>query len=252
MPSQKEIVLFLDRFFNIEKTRDTSINGLQVDSGNRSIKKVAFAVDACIESFEKAKQQHCDMVIVHHGLFWNEGIKSVKGNTGARIRHLLKDDLSLYAVHLPLDLNPKIGNNINLCNMLGMKHLQYFAPYHGTKISIFGKIPPTDINNIAKKLDSELKTKSIIFNFGTKRCSTIGICSGSGTYALDYCKDNNIDTLVTGEMKHGSFHVAKEEGINIIASGHYATERHGLLSLMKVLSKRFPVQVVMIESPTGL
>ena len=53
-------------------------------------------------------------------------------------------------------------------------------------------------------------------------------------------------------MKHGAFHIAKEEGINIIASGHYATERHGLLSLMKVLSKKFPIKTVMIESPTGL
>ena len=49
---------------------DSSMNGFQVDQGNRPVKKVAFAVDASLETFKRAADWNADVLFVHHGLFW--------------------------------------------------------------------------------------------------------------------------------------------------------------------------------------
>ena len=64
---------------------DYSNNGLQVE-GAAEVKRIAFAVDACLETFTKAAEQGADMLFVHHNtvLF--------------RIRHIRKM-LSLDPLH---------------------------------------------------------------------------------------------------------------------------------------------------------
>src|SRR5690606_35866262 len=49
---------------------DSAINGLQVARKNREISRVAFAVDASMETFRRAVQARADLLFVHHGLFW--------------------------------------------------------------------------------------------------------------------------------------------------------------------------------------
>jgi putative NIF3 family GTP cyclohydrolase 1 type 2 len=38
----------------------------------------------------------------------------------------------------------------------------------------------------------------------------------------------------------------------MIVAGHYATETLGVKALMPVLSKRFKVQTIFIDNPTGI
>ena len=53
------------------------MNGIQVQNSapdRKQIKKAAFAVDACLETIEKAAEQNADILFVHHGLFWGSAI----------------------------------------------------------------------------------------------------------------------------------------------------------------------------------
>jgi len=252
MVSQIKIVALLNNTLNINKIKDSSINGLQVDSGNKNIKKIGFAVDACLDSFKKARSNGCDLLIVHHGLFWDPGIKAVTGNIGARIRYLMQNNISLYAAHLPLDVHPKLGNNAYLKAILNIKKIKYFGPYNGNLVSIYSAIRPTPIRQIAKRFESALNTKAKLICFGPEKSSKIAICSGGGTYALNFCKELGIDTLITGEMKHGYYHIAKEDKVNVIYAGHYATECGGLLNLQDFIKKKLKINTVFIDSPTGL
>ena len=52
---------------------DPSKNGIQIQNEeplSKEIKTVAFAVDACEESALIAIQNHADVLVCHHGLFW--------------------------------------------------------------------------------------------------------------------------------------------------------------------------------------
>ena len=52
----RNITSFLNKTLRVGKIKDASLNGLQVRSRKSGeIRKVGFAVDACISTFEKAK-----------------------------------------------------------------------------------------------------------------------------------------------------------------------------------------------------
>jgi len=72
----KQLDTYFRSFLDIEGFLriDDSLNGLQVDNDGSEIQKVAFAVDACLESFTLAAQRGTGLLFVHHGLFWGKPI----------------------------------------------------------------------------------------------------------------------------------------------------------------------------------
>jgi putative NIF3 family GTP cyclohydrolase 1 type 2 len=162
MVNINSIARFLNKELNIRKIKDSSKNGLQIKA-KKEIKRIGFAVDACISTFEKAKHEKIDLLIVHHGVKW----KKQKDNINKiRENFLKKNKIALYAVHLPLDLHHKYGNNIELSKILDLKEIKKFGKYHGVSIGYKGKFKKIkNINNIVKILNKELKTKCKIFKF---------------------------------------------------------------------------------------
>ena len=126
------ITRFLNKPLNIRNIPDNSKNGMQA-RGTKEVKKIGFAVDACMEVFNKAKEQDCDLIIVHHGILWKKS-NVPKAQLEKRISFLKKHGISLYAAHLPLDLHPEYGNNIRLARLLGLKGLKGFGDYHKVMI----------------------------------------------------------------------------------------------------------------------
>ena len=244
----KEVVEFLDAELGIKDVEDSSNNGLQVE-GKKEIKKIAFAVDACMEVFEKAKD--FDMVIVHHGISWEDSLKYLTGINYSRVKFLIDNNIALYAAHLPLDKHPKHGNNAEFCRILGLKHIHGFGDYHGQVIGFVGEkeISLNDfVNEINKKLNSSCK----VFDFGNERIKNIGVVSGGGSSALNEAIEKGLDCFVTGEVPHQAYQLAKEGQINLIAAGHYATETLGVKALMNLVKEKFDVETVFIDAPSGL
>jgi len=83
----EEIVQFLDDFLAIKEWEDKSNNGLQVE-GKQDVRKIVFAVDACMDVFAEAKKRNADMIVVHHGLIWG-GIDYVRGMAKKRLKFAL-------------------------------------------------------------------------------------------------------------------------------------------------------------------
>ncbi|MDR0290697.1 MAG: Nif3-like dinuclear metal center hexameric protein, partial [Treponema sp.] len=112
---------FFRSFLEIDGFADTdnSLNGIQVDNDGGEIGKVAFGVDASMETFERAAALGAGMLFVHHGLFWGKPLQ-LTGTHRQRIKFLLDHNICLYAVHLPLDHHPQMGNNAVLAELLGL------------------------------------------------------------------------------------------------------------------------------------
>jgi putative NIF3 family GTP cyclohydrolase 1 type 2 len=60
-----------------------------------------------------AAKQNVDLVIVHHGLFW-QGLQPVTGALRRQLELAFENNIALYSAHLPLDLHSKVGNNAQL------------------------------------------------------------------------------------------------------------------------------------------
>ncbi|HID43156.1 MAG TPA: Nif3-like dinuclear metal center hexameric protein [Archaeoglobaceae archaeon] len=247
----EEIVNFLDEFLKIKEWEDRSMNGLQVE-GKNQVGRIAFAVDACIETFREAKKANADMLVVHHGIIWG-GINSVRGLVMRRLKFLLENEISLYAAHLPLDAHPEVGNNAELLRIVGARIEKPFGIYHGKEIGYSGILSKSKkLEDIKKILDLKLGVDSRVLKFGKDRVKKIAAVSGGGAFAVPEAGEKGIELFITGEAEHNAYHAANESSLNVIFAGHYTTETLGVRALMRILAERFDVEVEFIDVPTSL
>jgi putative NIF3 family GTP cyclohydrolase 1 type 2 len=80
------------------------------------------------------------------------------------------------------------------------------------------------------------------------------ICSGSGadSSTLREAAARGIDTLIVGEGPHHTAIEARELGIVILYTGHYATETLGVRAVGDLLVTQFNVTTTFIHAPSGL
>lgn len=243
------IVQFLNQELKVKSIRDDSKNGLQFKA-RTDANKIGFAVDACLESFQRAKELNCDLIIVHHGLLWKQ--QKFKDITSRRISFLKKNRISLYGVHLPLDGHPVYGNNAQLCSLLGISKQKPFGKYHGKAIGFRGTISKQSLSEFVKSVEKKLLTSCRALAFGSKMIGNVGIVSGGGRAALEEAIKLKLDCFLTGEVSHSDYHRAKESRINVIIAGHYATETLGVKAIQKLLKHKFNIETVFIDVPTGM
>lgn len=245
-----KITSFLDEYLEIEKFNDTSNNGLQVE-GEKEIEKIAFAVDACLETFERAAKIDANLIVAHHGLIWG-GIDYIRGILFRRLKFLIEKGISLYAAHLPLDVHKEVGNNAMLLKMLDLEPKESFGEYKGVKIGWIGEFDePKLLDEIVNTVETKLNVKANVLEFGDKKIKRVAAVSGKGAFSLNEAIENGLDLLITGEAEHEAYHIAKEGKINVIFAGHYATETLGVKALMDVIKQKFDVDVEFIDIPTG-
>jgi dinuclear metal center YbgI/SA1388 family protein len=248
--SRDAIVSLLDKTLRTSEIPDSSANGLQVE-GAAEIARIGLAVDASLETYSLAQQKGCQMVIVHHGMIW-DGIKSVTGPVYRQIEFLVKNDINLYASHLPLDLHPTLGNNAQIAKALGLKNIQPFGIYkNGVCLGWEGYLPrPATLKSMSDLVKKKFGGPVSALPFGPQKIWRVAMISGSGTGSLPEAVEKKIDLFVTGEPKHENHHIALEGKINVIYGGHYHTETLGVIAVGEFLRKRFDVETVFLDVPT--
>jgi len=247
-----ELTTYLDDYLRVREIEDTSQNGLQVE-GPEEVTRVAFAVDSCQAAFEQAVATGAQLLIVHHGLFWDKPLRLV-GPLFQRVKTLIEGDCGLYAAHLPLDIHPEVGNNAELARLLELKEPRAFGEQHGNKIGIGGVLdPPTPLDVLVERLARATGQSPVrVLAHGPEKASQVGCISGGAAPLMDQVADTGFDTFVTGETSHAFFHQAAEWGLNVLYGGHYATETLGVKALARHLGKKFDLETTFLDIPTGM
>jgi putative NIF3 family GTP cyclohydrolase 1 type 2 len=91
-----------------------------------------------------------------------------------------------------------------------------------------------------------------VLRFGKKRIKSIGIISGGGGSILREAVQERLDCFVVGEIDLAVYNAAKDQGMNLIVAGHYATETVGVKALMPLVRDTFGVKTVFIADPKNL
>lgn len=246
VPADK-IVHYLDRYLEIGKIKDYGVNGLQV-SGKNEAGKIVLGVSASLELFREAVKRNADMIIVHHGLFWETGRRAIDKVMKERLKILFDNDITLLAYHLPLDKHPKIGNNAQILKRLELKFIKQFGEYDKQYIGALGELKnAVTFEEFVKRINKVFDTNSLAFNYGPKIVKTVGIVSGGGGGWIVEAAGKNVDVFVTGEPKEFAQHFAKDGKVNMIVAGHYKTERFGIQALGELLQRKFNVKTEFID-----
>ncbi|MEW5866693.1 MAG: Nif3-like dinuclear metal center hexameric protein [Bacillota bacterium] len=243
------IVEHLDSYLRVNEIADSSLNGLQVET-DREITRIAVGVDASLDTFIRAHNEGAELLIVHHGLFWDK--VAIKGPLYLRIRYLVEHGIGLYAAHIPLDMHPEVGNNAQLARLVGLKNTKPFLQYKGSLIGLVGDIPRTAIVDLARMIERALQNQARLLDYGPYQVTRVAICSGGGGPDLDQAVNEGAHVYLTGETSHQAATLARDAAINVIFAGHYATETLGPKALAKHIEEALGLPTIFIESPTGL
>jgi dinuclear metal center YbgI/SA1388 family protein len=244
------IITALDERLTPGDFTDLGPNGLQVP-GAEDVSKVVTGVSAQRELIERAVAEGAQLVLVHHGLFWDFLPTGLTPVLAERLRPLFKHDVSLAAYHLPLDAHPEVGNNAILAERLGCERHEPFGTYRGRAIGRAGTfaddgIPAADLFERVREVTARVPT---VFDAGPDRVRRIGIVSGAGADTLPEAVSLGLDALLTGEPREHVMADAREAGIHFIAAGHYATETFGVRALGDWLAERFGIDHVWVDIP---
>ena len=264
-----ELTEYLNNLLQLNQiVGDPSNNGLQIE-GTGEVNKVLFGVDTSVCLIEKAVEQKADFIFVHHGLSWGSSLKYITNYNASLIKPLCKHNISLYAAHLPLDAHPTIGHNAIIADILNLQGKKMFAKYCEKDIGFTGFLPePLAVNKLSMLFSNELSdiirsyantepfTNPIEDSFildNSRAVKKVGIISGgSGSDGIIAALQEGVDCLVTGEFSHSCYHLAKENGLAVIAAGHYKTETLGIFSVMDMIKEKFDVHTKFVDIPTGL
>jgi len=171
--------------------------------------------------------------------------------------------MALYASHLPLDAHSTLGNNALIARALGLAKLAPFCKYHGNSIGWKGEFKKAvaldDLTSLVRRKIHNPQPSAIsqqpsptVLPFGKTMVKTLGIVCGGAAGEVRSAIADGLDCYLTGEANLSAYNFAKSAGINMIAAGHYATERFGVKALGGWLKSKFEISCNFLDFDISL
>lgn len=233
-------------------------SGIMVDCG-QAISKVLVSLDITNAVVDYAASVGANLIVSHHPVIFRP-IRHIEAQSP--VFHLIAKGISAISVHTNFDIGEG-GVNDQLASKLD---LQDVAPvFKVSECSVNGQRRDNFIGR-AGTLPEEKTPAAFAAYVGEKLCGRtsmeyvdggrpirkVAVGGGACGEFIFECKTYNIDAFVTGEAKHHEMIWAADNGLTLIAAGHYATENVALESLAATLTEEFkdlPVLVTRIDNP---
>ena len=238
---REQLSEYLACLLDIERIRDFSPNGLQVE-GRGCIARLVTGVTASAALIDAALADNADAILVHHGYFWRGEDGRIAGIRRQRLKSLLANDINLYAYHLPLDMHPELGNNAQLGLRLGLVRASQFGENDLGWLGRAGDPSLRTVGELADRIEQRLGRKPMLIGDAAQAVGRIGWCTGAAQGYLDDAIVAGADTYLSGEISEQTVHLARESGVAYLACGHHATERYGVQALGEHLATQFGIR----------
>ncbi len=236
----------LEQFLNVNAISDYCPNGLQVE-GTTQIQRIVSGVTASQALIDAAIELQADAILVHHGYFWKGEDQRVIGMKQRRLKALLTHDINLLAYHLPLDVHPEVGNNVQLAQRLGLTVTGPLQPDNPHNVGLIGELAaPLSASEFAARIEKALNRAPLVIDH-QQPIQRVAWCTGGAQGYIEHAIAAGADAYITGEVSERTFHEAQENGISFFAAGHHATERYGVQALGEWLVKRFGIEHHYVE-----
>jgi dinuclear metal center YbgI/SA1388 family protein len=247
-----ELISYLDELLEIGDFQDYGPNGLQVP-GTEEISVVVTGVSSHRDLFEQASRLGAQLVVAHHGLFWDFHPRSITPAMKERLRVLFDNDISLAGYHLPLDAHPEVGNNALICAALGLERGEPFGEHRGRPVGFVARSAEgVPFDELRRRCVQAFGQEPFTWDSGPETVHSVGIVSGAAASSFGEAIAHGLDAFLTGEPAEHVMADAQESGTHFIAAGHYATETFGVRRLGELLAGRFGVEHHFVEVPNPI
>ncbi len=234
----QQLYQYLDEIapFSAQEKWDNS--GLLVGDPCRCVNGVLVTLDITCEAVEAAARNGCDLIISHHPVIFSP-IRSLSPSDP--VYRLAAGGIAAICSHTPLDI-AQGGINDILMEMLGQRipFTKEVLPLEesgcGRIAALLHPMSAAEIAKAAKEVLGCTVVRCLDMGLPVRR---LGICSGSGSSLLEEIADS-CDALLTGDVKHDRWYMARQLNMSLLDCGHYHTEIVMVKALAEKLRNHFP------------
>ncbi|HDP94395.1 MAG TPA: Nif3-like dinuclear metal center hexameric protein [Candidatus Aminicenantes bacterium] len=267
MMHRDDLDQWLRRFYQTDDFKDYCHNGLQVE-GRREIRRVVLGVSLNGLLLKAAVNYMADAVIVHHGFFGRDLFRL----TGIRQRWvatLLKHEISLFGIHLPMDAHPVLGHNALITGWMGGNSPEPLGPGF---LSDNATAAPLDelLRRLAKHLPGrEGESRAVpghdeqgfrlewrhgfqVLANGPEMPRRLAVVSGGSADLYESAVSRGVDAFFCGEIKEPIPALSRETRTHFINLGHYRSELPGIRALRDELASRLNLHARFVDVPNPI
>lgn len=244
-----DIYEFLDKTAPFNTADDWDNSGLLAGDMHKTVTRVQVSLDPTKRAVANAVKNNADLMVTHHPIIFNP-LKSIKYDSA--LCELIKNDIAIICTHTCWD-NADGGVSDTLCKTIGLTDIKKIYDENSSALSCLreGTNTITDTAEYSRFISDKLGV-CVKSGIGKNRNPEMtAVCPGGGASLLPYVIEySNAGFFVTGDAKHNDFIDAAENGITLLAAGHYETENPAALELMKRLEKEFPdIEFLFFDDP---
>lgn len=240
-PTVKNIFDYIDGIAPFENQCEWDNSGLVVGNFNAEVKKIGVVLDITADAVKYAAENGIDLIVSHHPVIFR-AVKTFFADDPAFM--LASNGISAICAHTSLDI-AKGGVNDALAAALGFENAYQLAENGEEAMVRVAETKEKTADELAKLVAEKLKTGVTVAD-GGKVIKKIAMCGGAGADFTGTAIAEGCDAYITGEAKHHEFLNAIENGITLIAAGHFETENPVVAVLAENLKNNFDCEIEII------
>lgn len=218
----------LEKRFPASLSCDWDNDGLMCSAGDvTDIEKILIALDPTERVIGYAAENGFDTVLTHHPLIFKKlGSVTPQSAVGRKIIFALMNNISIISLHTRLDAG-RGGVNDALAEALGLSSVVTFGDSECPDMGRIGTLgAPISCRDFVALVKKTLSAKTVDASFSDEDLviSRVALAGGAGKDFILPAKAAGADVLLTGEASYNALLDAAEEGISVVAAGHFYTE----------------------------
>lgn len=233
------VLKLIERYFPADTAMDKDRIGLQVQSGNKEVRKILITLELDDHVIKEASEKNCDCIISFHPLIFHPLIEIHDSNrVGNLVQKLIKNKITLITIHTNFDAYENGTSNI-LTKKLGLKRLGFLVPDNEYDGHGMGVIAESDDELNSEALLDKVQTvcnSPLRYTIGSNDViRKIAIVGGSGSSFIKDALKSGADAFITADITYHIFHEVKGK-MMLVDPGHYEMEQFvplGLLDFFK-------------------
>ena len=236
MRTLREIIETLDEAYPFAEACSYDNVGLLVGRREKEIRKILLALDVTSAVIREAKEAGADMILSHHPVIFRE-IKRVtdESYTGSLVLSLIESGLAAVALHTDFDRGEE-GNNDVLARTLGAGAYEKIDEGFATEFDLARE---TSFDDFADEVQEAL-ADTIVRRIGVGPVRRVIAACGAGIdEKLIFRAKERGAVIVTADIKHNYATMARDLGVGIVETTHYASEWGFTDRMKEFLAERF-------------
>jgi dinuclear metal center YbgI/SA1388 family protein len=248
MTTLREVCQFLDELAPRHLAEEWDNVGLLVGDPSQPVARVMTCLTITPASSAEAIRERADLIVTHHPLPFKPLKRLTSDHTPGRLLlMLIRAGIAVHSPHTAFD-SAAAGINQQLAEGLGLTEIAPLVPAaQGDETSArlgggrFGRLAlPTKLADLAARLKQFLKIARVqLVGWHDQVIEKAAVACGSAGAFLTPAMDNGCQLLVTGETTFHTCLEAEANGVALLLTGHYASERFAVEKLADALAARF-------------